>query len=72
MKCANYGGLGHNYKGCHLPLNSDQNRWIPEKYKLKNDATKTKVQLITFSSLALIFLHVIEFCFDNFEYFGLW
>jgi hypothetical protein len=23
VKCANYGGLCHNYKGCHLPLNPD-------------------------------------------------
>ena len=72
VKRANCGGLGYYYKGCHFPLNLDWKRWKPKKYKLKNDATKTNVQLITFSSLALICLHVIEFCFDNFEYFGLW
>jgi hypothetical protein len=26
VKCANCGGLGHNYKGCHLPLNFDRKR----------------------------------------------
>ncbi|XP_059450921.1 uncharacterized protein LOC132181698 [Corylus avellana] len=35
VKCGNCGGLGHNYKGCHLPLNTDRKRWKPKKYKLK-------------------------------------
>ena len=45
VKCANCGGLGHNYKGCHLPLNPDQKRWKPKTYKKKNDAAKTQVKL---------------------------
>jgi hypothetical protein len=62
VKCANCGGLGHNYKGCHLPLNLDRKRWKPKKYTPKNDVTKTNVQLIIFSSLSLILLYLIEFC----------
>ncbi|XP_059461967.1 uncharacterized protein LOC132190960 [Corylus avellana] len=42
VKCGNCGGLGHNYKGCHLPLNPDRKRWKPKKYKPKKDAAQAQ------------------------------
>jgi hypothetical protein len=45
VKCANCGGLGHNFKGYHLPLNPDKKRWKPKTIKKKNDADKTQVKL---------------------------
>jgi hypothetical protein len=45
VKCANFGGLGHNYKGCHLLLNPNEKRWKPKTIKKKNDAAKTQVKL---------------------------
>jgi hypothetical protein len=55
VKCANCGDLGHNYKGCHLPLNLDRKRWKQKIIKKKNDAVKTQVKLRHFSTFLCVF-----------------
>ena len=40
VKCGNYVGLGHNYKGCMQPLNPDRKRWKPKKYKSKKEGSQ--------------------------------
>jgi len=40
----NCGGKGHNYKGCHLPLNPNRKRWNPKKRKTAE--TSSNVSLI--------------------------
>jgi hypothetical protein len=55
VKCANCGGLGHNYKGCHLPLNPDRKRWKQKTVKKKTDAANTQVKVRHFSTFLRVF-----------------
>jgi hypothetical protein len=55
VKCANCGGLGHNYKGCHLPLNLNRKKWKQKTIKKKNDAAKTQIKVRHFSTFLCVF-----------------
>ena len=61
VKCGNYGGLRHNYKGCQLPLNPDRKRWKPKKYKSKQDGSQAQVKLrLLLTCIIYVFCYFFE------------
>jgi hypothetical protein len=43
VTCGNCGGQGHNYKGCHLPLNPNQKIWNPKRKKTVGTSSNVSV-----------------------------
>jgi hypothetical protein len=43
VTCVNCGVRGHNYKGCHLPLNPIRKRWNPKKRKTTRISSNVSV-----------------------------